>query len=160
MAVSAAAEERAVGVCSQTICSSGSGLVSQLEDFLMEVSPQGTTLQNTHGGICLASKAPKEKAWPAFQTPPVHRICLPLTKYCLISLKYLSLLACSALVLPPCWFCSSKDSKKVFFFFFFALSLTKKNRKINKKSISGYLWLFFLTSSHLCCPFRGCIKHL
>lgn len=77
MAVSAAAEERAVGVCSQTICSSGSGLVSQLEDFLMEVSPQGATLQNTHGGIGLASKAPEEKAWPVFLAP-LHQICLPI----------------------------------------------------------------------------------
>lgn len=132
MAVSAAAEERAVGVCSQTICSSGSGLVSQLEDFLMEVSPQAATLQNTHGWIGLASKAPKEKAWTVFQTPPLHQICLPLTKYCLISLKYQShsLLACSALVLLPYWFCSSKDPKK-FPFLFFTLSLTKKTFRIN-----------------------------
>lgn len=60
----AAAEELAVGVCSQTICSSGFGLVSQLEDFLMEVSPQGAMPQNTHGRISLASKTPKEKAQP------------------------------------------------------------------------------------------------
>lgn len=85
----------------------------------MEVSPQGAALQNTHGGIGLASKAPKEKAWLAFQTPPVHQICLSSTKYCLISLKYLSFLACRALVLFFCWFCSSKDPKKVGFFLFF-----------------------------------------
>lgn len=60
----AAAEKLAVGVCSQTICSSGFGLVSQLEDFLMEVSLQGAMPRNTHGGISLASKAPKEKARP------------------------------------------------------------------------------------------------
>lgn len=93
----------------------------------MEVSPQGAALQNTHGGIGLASKALKEKAWPAFQTRPVHQICLPSTKYCLISLKYLSLLACSALVLLSCWFCSSKDPKKVFFSFFSHFHILKKN---------------------------------
>ena len=60
----AAAEKLAVGVSSQTICSSGFGLVSQLEDFLMEVSLQGAMPRNMHGRISLASKAPKEKARP------------------------------------------------------------------------------------------------
>lgn len=72
----AAAEKLAVGVCSQTICSSGFGLVSQLEDFLMEVSLQGAIPQKMHGEITLASRAPKEKAWPVLQSPPLHRICL------------------------------------------------------------------------------------
>ena len=69
----AAAEKLAVGVCSQTICLSGAGLVSQLEDFLMEVSLQGAMPRNTHGGISLASKAPKEKAQSVLQSPLLHQ---------------------------------------------------------------------------------------
>lgn len=64
MAVSfAAAEKLAASVCSQTICSSGFGLVSQLEDFLMEGSLRGAMPQNRHDGTSLASKPPEEKAW-------------------------------------------------------------------------------------------------
>lgn len=75
----AAAEELAVGVCSQTICSSGFGLVSRLEDVLMEVSLQGAVPQNPRGGIGLARGAPNEKARPVLQRPPPP-LGLPLSK--------------------------------------------------------------------------------
>lgn len=117
MAVScAAAEKLAVAVCSQTICSSGVGLVSQLEDFLMEVSLQGAMPQNAHGRTSLASKAPEEKAWPVLQPPP----SAPSLGKLHIASNHLNIFpSLPAVLLLPCCYRASKGPKRRAFFFFF-----------------------------------------
>jgi len=99
----AAAEKLAVGVCSQTICSSGFGLVSQLEDFLMEVSLRGATHGTRTAGAVWHPTLPKkrhgQRSGHLLSVGPVSRQ----TKYGSESFQYFSLLPCGALMLlSPC----------------------------------------------------------